>query len=314
MKVSSKEVASFLYHLKSQVSPLPCSSPPGPALPSISPPISMGDNVVDLTGSTSESPSRPSKRARASACPCQPFYLLAAEPPSSLDNSRCLSMREVISAEESHPIEEVVLFNFLVDMNWLLEEVPSVTATPCTIFHGSRQDIAAPSLLEAFPRLIIAKVQVSIPYGTHHSKLGFIFYTHGVRVFIGTNNLIPVDNIYKTQGIYVQDFPLKASVTIPSEFEQDLVDYLQEIKVDLSCSSLKQANLRLQDLITRIKQYDFNDAEVMIVASVPGYHSGTNLNKWGHMRLRTILEKHPLPEYFTPDCPLVIQVSSIGES
>ena len=275
---------------------------------------------IDLTHDAGDQlPAESCKRPRTSnpacACRCQPFYLLASRPPSSLDNRRCLSMRDIIAGDD---IQSIVLFNYLVDLDWLLDEVPLISSVPCSIFHGAHHDLLLPSYADAFPLITVAKVQVTIPYGTHHSKLGFIFYKHGVRLFIGTNNLIPVDNIYKTQGIYVQDFPLKPPSSegnaSTSDFEQDLVNYLSEIKVDKNSPSLQLSTQVLLELIRQVKRYDFKDAEVILVASVPGHHSGPNLKKWGHLRLRAALEEHPLPPRFTPDCPLVLQVSSIGKN
>ena len=282
------------------------------------------ERLVDLSQDASEETADTGARKRHKSssppqpCECQPFYLLASEPPPSTDNRRCLSMRDVIANDDSHPIESIVLFNYLVDIDWLLDEIPLISSVPCSILHGAHHDLLSESYMDAFPLLTLAKVQVSIPYGTHHSKLGFIFYEHGMRLFIGTNNLIPVDNIFKTQGIYVQDFPLKASVSEkkPStcDFEQELIAYLKEIKVDKSSASQHLATANLQSLIEQVKLYDFSAAEVVLIASVPGHHSGPNLKRWGHMRLRNILERHPLPPHFAQDCPLVLQVSSIGNA
>jgi hypothetical protein len=37
--------------------------------------------------------------------------------------------------------------------------------------------------------------------------------------------------------------------------------------------------------------HDFSSARAAIVASVPGWHSGTRLSAYGHMRLRALLAK-----------------------
>lgn len=44
-----------------------------------------------------------------------------------------------------------------------------------------------------------------------------------------------------------------------------------------------------------------------MIASVPGYHTGTNLKKWGHMKLRTVLQECTFDKEFKKS-PLVYQV------
>ncbi|KAJ1420454.1 Tyrosyl-DNA phosphodiesterase I, partial [Sesbania bispinosa] len=50
---------------------------------------------------------------------------------------------------------------------------------------------------------------------------------------------------------------------------------------------------------------------VRLIASVPGYHTGTGLKKWGHMKLRSLLQECTFDEQFKKS-PLVYQFSSLG--
>lgn len=50
-----------------------------------------------------------------------------------------------------------------------------------------------------------------------------------------------------------------------------------------------------------------NIFQVRLIASVPGYHTGTNLKKWGHMKLRTVLQECTFDKEFKKS-PLVYQV------
>ncbi|XP_038712095.1 tyrosyl-DNA phosphodiesterase 1 isoform X4 [Tripterygium wilfordii] len=59
------------------------------------------------------------------------------------------------------------------------------------------------------------------------------------------------------------------------------------------------------------KKFDYSDAVVRLVASVPGYHTGTNVRKWGHMKLRTILQECIFNKEFQ-NAPFVYQFSSLG--
>ena len=47
--------------------------------------------------------------------------------------------------------------------------------------------------------------------------------------------------------------------------------------------------------------------QVRLIASVPGYHQTHKLKKWGHMKLRAVLDEHRFEEEFK-NSPLVYQV------
>ncbi|EDO46775.1 predicted protein, partial [Nematostella vectensis] len=52
---------------------------------------------------------------------------------------------------------------------------------------------------------------------------------------------------------------------------------------------------------------------VRLIASVPGRHAGLNKNKWGHLKLRKILQEHGPPSSdVTTNWPVIGQFSSIG--
>jgi len=51
----------------------------------------------------------------------------------------------------------------------------------------------------------------------------------------------------------------------------------------------------------------FANFQVRLIASVPGYHMGSNLRKWGHMKLRTVLHECVFDKEFQRS-PLVYQV------
>lgn len=50
-----------------------------------------------------------------------------------------------------------------------------------------------------------------------------------------------------------------------------------------------------------------HNLQVRLIASVPGYHKGANLKKWGHMKLRAILQQCIFDKMFQKS-PLVYQV------
>ena len=76
--------------------------------------------------------------------------------------------------------------------------------------------------------IVLHAPPLPIPYGTHHSKAFVVEYEQGLRVVVHTANLVYSDNNYKTQGLWVQDFPKKVGLTtLQSPSSALLVDYLQ---------------------------------------------------------------------------------------
>jgi tyrosyl-DNA phosphodiesterase-1 len=55
------------------------------------------------------------------------------------------------------------------------------------------------------------------------------------------------------------------------------------------------------------RKFDFSSATVRLIASVPGYHQGHNLSKWGHMKLRKVLQEQSFEQEFK-GAPIVYQV------
>lgn len=60
-----------------------------------------------------------------------------------------------------------------------------------------------------------------------------LVYPQGIRIVVHTANLIHVDWNYKSQGLWMQDFPWKDTNDMNKKvpFENDLVDYLSALKV-----------------------------------------------------------------------------------
>ncbi|KAJ6397056.1 hypothetical protein OIU77_021987 [Salix suchowensis] len=158
---------------------------------------------------------------------------------------------------------------------------------------------------------IMHKPRLPISFGTHHSKAMFLVYPRGVRVIVHTANLIFVDWNNKSQGLWMQDFPWKEEE--PGKgcgFENDLVDYLSMLKWPEFI--VKLPNLGSISInASFFKKFDYSNAVVRLIASVPGYHTGANLRKWGHMKLRSVLQECTFDNEFKRS-PLVYQFSSLG--
>ncbi|ORY04331.1 phospholipase D/nuclease [Basidiobolus meristosporus CBS 931.73] len=138
------------------------------------------------------------------------------------------------------------------------------------------------------------------PYGTHHSKVMILFYEEHVRIVIHTANLVPQDWRNKTQAAYVS--PLlqkKTDIGRSTVFERDFLSYLAAY-----------GNI-LNSTRDKLSKYDFSPCKGTIIGSVPGRHAGTELHKWGHMRVREILSTMALGKQFQSSS-LILQFSSIG--
>ncbi|ONM57972.1 Tyrosyl-DNA phosphodiesterase 1 [Zea mays] len=160
---------------------------------------------------------------------------------------------------------------------------PSLRKVPhVLVLHG--QDGASLELMKKLKpaNWILHRPPLPISFGTHHSKAMLLVYPQGIRIVVHTANLIHVDWNYKSQGLWMQDFPWKDTVDMNKKtaFENDLVDYLSALKVRL-------------------------------IGSVPGYHVGSNIRKWGHMKLRNVLDEIMFNKQFCKS-PLIYQFSSLG--
>lgn len=149
--------------------------------------------------------------------------------------------------------------------------------------------------------------RIDIPYGTHHTKMMMLLYTEGMRVVIHTANLIQRDWDRKTQAVWISPlFPKlekqeTAAAPSMSEFATDLLAYLNAYgTAGTKC---------LDQWKTAIAEHDMSSAQVKIVASVPGRHSGAHRCKWGHARLKELLQKNCSAPH---GWPVVGQFSSIG--
>eukprot|EP00850_Spirogloea_muscicola_P001449 SM000005S17246 [mRNA] locus=s5:995817:999986:+ [translate_table: standard] len=239
------------------------------------------------------------------------FRLLRIEGLPEWANDGCVGITEVIQGD----IQWAVLSNYMVDLKWLLPACPLLRRIRRVVMvHG--EDKSLPRLQAEKPKnWVLYKPPLRIPWGTHHSKAMLLVYPQGVRVVVHTANLIEVDWSYKSQGLWMQDFPCKehGCERQTSVFEDDLLDYLTalewpgclvpaadgdgcDVKVDMSF----------------FRRFDYSGATVRLVGSVPGYHQGSNLAKWGHMKLRDILQQEKcFPSVFRGS-PLVYQFSSLG--
>ena len=113
-----------------------------------------------------------------------------------------------------------------------------------------------------------------------------LFYRGFLRVVVSTANLQLRDYDRKTQvaittlftlntytilttlihfqGMWYQNFERKQSgIKSTCDFEETLVDYFTRLGL-------------AKKTIEELRKYDYSSAKVMLISSVPGYHSGTS--------------------------------------
>nr|XP_053631382.1 tyrosyl-DNA phosphodiesterase 1-like [Cherax quadricarinatus] len=57
-------------------------------------------------------------------------------------------------------------------------------------------------------------------------------------------------------------------------------------------------------------KYDFSSCNVVFVGSTPGYHTGEDKDRWGHMKVRRAIRQHATS--WKSSLPIIAQCSSIG--
>ncbi|XP_065879228.1 tyrosyl-DNA phosphodiesterase 1 [Euphorbia lathyris] len=237
------------------------------------------------------------------------FRLMKVQGLPAWANTSCVSINDVIKGD----ILFAVLSNYMVEMDWLMSACPTLKQVPhVLVIHGEGDGTLEVMQRSKPAHWILHKPPLPISFGTHHSKAMLLVYPRGVRIIVHTANLIHVDWNNKSQGLWMQDFPWKDEKNQPKGcgFENDLIDYLSALKWREFA-----VNLPLLGKFTInpsfFKKFDYSNAAVRLIASVPGYHTGANLKKWGHMKLWNVLQECTFAKEFK-NSPLAYQFSSLG--
>ncbi|XP_004343834.1 tyrosyl-DNA phosphodiesterase 1 [Capsaspora owczarzaki ATCC 30864] len=266
-------------------------------------PVSSTAAAAQTVSVAPVAPSPPSKDANAAQT--FGFQLTRAGGINEWFNRNAFSLRQLLSDMD---LQSSVQFNYMVDLDWLMTIFPrELQARPMTVVHGLTESA---DVLQAAGKKwgkTIIRPPLPIAFGTHHTKMMFLFYSDSMRIVIHTANIIPSDWYAKTEGVWCSPkFPLKASTAQQASsstgraFEQTLNKYLTAYG---SC---------IRQVREQAMKYDFSAANVALIASVPGRHAGLAKSEWGHMQLR----KLPLPANVASQPvnthQLIGQFSSIG--
>jgi tyrosyl-DNA phosphodiesterase-1 len=219
----------------------------------MSEPLKREDVIVIIDDSENDDdakpPSRPRKQQRTDtslplpppppAAPMKLFCTLSDEAERRVhtdknhwSRTQCWTLREMLGYDNNDSdssnisparhIEWLVIGNYLVDFDYLLDEIPELLSIPnVVVFYGqagtSEQPWKSACAGADFVRLnpsdppgLSNPTGQRIPYGVHHSKFFLVGYSDStVRVIIHTANLLYNDIPVKAQAAYIQDFSMK---------------------------------------------------------------------------------------------------------
>jgi tyrosyl-DNA phosphodiesterase-1 len=134
------------------------------------------------------------------------------------------------SASTARHIEWLVIGNYLIDFDYLLDEIPELLSIPnVVVFYGHADTSEQPWKSACADAIANGAVNVNfvrldpsdppglcnptgkrVPDGVHHSKFFLVGYSDAtIRVIIHTANLRYTDIHVKAQAAYIQDFSLK---------------------------------------------------------------------------------------------------------
>lgn len=241
--------------------------------------------------------------------------------PTHWSRSQCWTIREMLGLDgnyASSTIEWLVISNYIIDFDYLLDAIPEILSIPrVVVFYGSAdtshnawKSACAPGSSVDFCRLDPSEFPDTpynptgyrIPFGVHHSKFFLIgFRNETLRVVIHTANLRQSDVHVKVQAAYIQQFPMKPRTDtsassslkrgVGSDFETTLIAYLESYRFQRKyrwVESSTDKDEKEEKLTERIGRYDFSTASVILIPSTPGYHSMDRMNEQplGRLKLR----------------------------
>lgn len=190
-------------------------------------------------------------------------------------------------------LKSLFLSTYSLDMEYFLGLVPKKNMPITLVKHWSRQSGEKAGIFPVSPSVVVCHPKMD-SYGSVHSKLWLLEFDNYLRVVVTSGNMTEPDWTMYIQTIWIQDFP-RTTVKKSCEF------------LDVLCDFWKHATHGLPH--EWLMNYDFSDAKVHLVPSIPGWHHDSYLNKYGMKRIHTLLQKYK----FTKDPSVYYQCSSIGK-
>ncbi len=219
------------------------------------------------------------------------------------DNYNCLDLRPFF-AEPG--IERVCLTSYDLDSAWLLSAFPVLLHVPVAVSCPNRPVPCPANWRHAAPQ--------TLQYGTVHGKLMLLWFAHKLRVIITTANHSESDHLFKSNGVWTQEFPALSPAAAAAAadwsigYRKDRNDFGPVLQDYLRRSEVTEPYFNL-------RAFDFSGAAVALVTSVSGIHRGASLGHYGYARLAEVLKS----EGIVPTAkgavqpPLIMQCSSLGK-
>lgn len=218
--------------------------------------------------------------------------------------------------------KHILFSSYIIDVDWVLDEIKDIVLkhenTESVLFISHNCEDFKKYKFKHFDKRIIEKVSVfspnqKIPYGVYHPKFNLIVFEHltqpkksFIRFIITSANLTQQDWEFKSQSIWVQDFFL-SNTNNNCEFLEYLHNFLKNV---LNGSKLEEFWL------SKIREFNFEDATAKLVASIPGYFIGRDMTIWGHLRVKAlindVLKSCGKLNSYVKEERIVLQFSSIG--
>jgi len=221
------------------------------------------------------------------------FFMNKIKGTSVAGNANCIEFQDLL--EPKSQLTAALCTAYSVDPKWFLAQFPKTT--PLTIVRHWDRNGDKEGHFVINERLTIVHPPL-LAYSSMHAKLCLILFKTFIRVVVTSANLTEEDWTLMGQCSWYQDFPKvgKENKSQVAPFERDLMDFVSKLKLSASF----------------LRDYDFLSAKVHLVASVSGYHTGKNIDQYGHMRLRSLLTSfEPPKDNVSEDCTY-FQMSSIG--
>ncbi|KAH8582466.1 tyrosyl-DNA phodphodiesterase 1 [Cryptosporidium sp. chipmunk genotype I] len=218
-------------------------------------------------------------------------------------SSKGLSFKSLFVVNDCIPIEKsawriknILFSSYITDIRWVINELGDSKLISDNIesilFVSHISDGSKYYKFENYNKIINEKISIyspylKVPYGVFHPKFILVVFEHlfqpeknFIRFLITSANLFQQDWEFKSQSIWVQDF-FQSTEKKDSEFLWYLHEFLKNI---LNGSKLKEFWL------SKVQEFDFEDATVKLVASVPGYYFDNEMFMWGHLRVRSLIK------------------------
>ena len=229
-------------------------------------------------------------------------------------------------------VRRAVALNYCWDLPWLLDECPllqTVERVDCVAgerykyAERGREELRQQADALQLPNIHTHFARLPLPYSCHHTKLLLLVYGHGLRFIHTTANFLQCDVSYKNQAVFVQDFPLRqpsqqrpphssqsthsaqpdwdnSAWWLHNDFERSLCEYFAHY-----------AGIGL-DLLPLLRQFDYRSARAVLIPSAPGTYTGQQMARYGHMKVRAVLQRELTGTADIASQPIVAQFSSLG--